>query len=752
MGVGGGGGGGVGVGVGGGGGGVFFFLMIRRPPRSTLFPYTTLFLSLIDTQPIQSIIGMRKDGRKSYTGKSTDQQWRRRLERIFLSRLQANINYLQIRYIDVLGEELIRVERKQGKIYSVPSSDLQNKSGRPYTKEITKLQKGAVYLSNINLNREHGHIVEPHVVVLRVATPVVDNKGTAFGFVIINVDFGRQLERIKQKYVGDSRFLYVADNQGSYLLHPDPKKLYGSDLGSGYRIQEEFPRVSTLYLPQNEALSLTALPQETNSMATAFTKIIYGSTKPDQFIIIGLAEPYTHIVLAWGAMLENSIIWSLVLIFFSGLFAFRFSALLVKPLEQVTQSVDSFLHGGSTGSLPVSRKDEIGILARAFRSLMDRVAMNQDKLSELNLNLEKQVDERTSRLKEAETYQRTILETVADAIITIDSSSLIRTFNQAAEKIFGYKAVELIGKNVSILLPKPEQKKHEEYTANSNLYQSRIINEVRDLEGRHKNGSMIPLELTVSRLQMSDGHYGFVGVLRDITERKRIENLKNEFVSTVSHELRTPLTSIRGALRLLVGGKLGELPEEANNMLEIANNNSERLMLLINDILDIQKIEAHQMVFNLQEINVMSFLEKAVTDNVGYSKEHGVDFRIVQRLDDVRVSVDPDRLMQILSNLMSNAARYSPKDKMVEISLTRHNGMVRISVTNFGPEIPKDFQPMLFDKFTQAVSEEARQKGGTGLGLSISKALVEKMGGLISFVSKEGIGTTFYIDLPEISG
>jgi len=666
--------------------------------------------------------------------------------------LQTSSNYLQIRYIDAMGEELVRVERKQGQIYVVTAQDLQNKSDRPYVKETTKLKKGEVYLSDINLNREHGLIAEPHVVVLRVATPVFDSKGVVFGFVIINVDFDKQLELIKQKHVRDSRILYIADSKGGYLVHPDPKKRFSTDLGSGYRIQEEFPHVSTLYSPQNRESSLTALPQGTNNMATAFTKITYGSANPGRFIIIGIAQPYADIVLAWRDMLESSITWSLVLILFGGLLAFRFSALLVKPLEQITHSVDSFMHGGSAGFLPVSRTDEIGVLAKSFRSLMNRVAMSEDELSEWNMILESQVEERTSKLQEAETYQRTILETVADAIITIDSSSLICTFNRAAKKMFGYKAVELVGQNVSILLPKQEQEQHEKYTANSNLYQSRIINEARDLEGRHKDGTLIPLELTVSRMKMSDGKHGFVGVLRDITERKRIEKLKNEFVSTVSHELRTPLTSIRGALRLLVGGKLGELPEEAKNMLEIANNNSERLMLLINDILDIQKIESHQMIFTLQDIELMSLLEKTVTDNVGYSKEHGVDFRIVQRLDDVMVSVDPDRLMQVLSNLLANAANYSPKDRMVEIGLTRYNGMVRISVTNFGPEIPKDFQPRLFDKFTQENSEEVRRKGGTGLGLSISKALVEKMGGSISFVSKEGTGTTFYIDLPEVSG
>ncbi len=184
-------------------------------------------------------------------------------------------------------------------------------------------------------------------------------------------------------------------------------------------------------------------------------------------------------------------------------------------------------------------------------------------------------------------------------------------------------------------------------------------------------------------------------------------------------------------------------------MLKIASSNTERLLLLINDILDIQKIESGQMVFKFQPLDLMPFLDQALEDHAIYAEQHGVHFVMKKRLDDVRVYADKDRLMQVMANLLSNAAKFSPKGEVVEISVA-HLGesQLRISITDHGPGIPESFQPKLFERFTQSDSSDTRQKGGTGLGLSIAKAITEKHGGTINFITREEIGTTFYLDLP----
>lgn len=241
---------------------------------------------------------------------------------------------------------------------------------------------------------------------------------------------------------------------------------------------------------------------------------------------------------------------------------------------------------------------------------------------------------------------------------------------------------------------------------------------------------------------------GTFGVSSEITERKKVERMKNEFVSTVSHELRTPLTSIRGSLGLIAGGVAGEVPPQVKAMIDIAYNNSERLVRLINDILDMEKIESGKMVFEMAPTSLMPLVEEAIAANQGYAEQYGVRFLLKQSTD-VKVNVDSDRLMQVLTNLLSNAAKFSPRGEVVELSVVAQDGKVRLSIADHGPGISEEFSRRIFQKFAQADSSDTRQKGGTGLGLSISKAIVERFSGVLGFETQAGKGTTFYFDLPE---
>jgi len=244
-----------------------------------------------------------------------------------------------------------------------------------------------------------------------------------------------------------------------------------------------------------------------------------------------------------------------------------------------------------------------------------------------------------------------------------------------------------------------------------------------------------------------DTYYGRVWYYRDITERKQIDRMKNEFISTVSHELRTPLTSISGSLGLIAGGVAGELPGQAKAMVDIAHRNSERLVRLINDILDIEKIESGKMVFNLNPQELMPLVEHAIETNSAYGEQFGIRFVLEKTAPGVKVNVDSDRLMQVFANLLSNAAKFSAPNDEVFISVSIHENKIRIAVTDHGPGIPEEFQTRIFQKFAQADSSDTRQKGGTGLGLSICKAIIEKLGGEIGFETEAGVGTTFHFDL-----
>ncbi|WP_176481726.1 PAS domain S-box protein [Pseudomonas sp. HAR-UPW-AIA-41] len=353
---------------------------------------------------------------------------------------------------------------------------------------------------------------------------------------------------------------------------------------------------------------------------------------------------------------------------------------------------------------------------------------------------------------EREAYLRTLLDNVIDAIIAIDEYGRIESFNQAAERIFGYSASEVVGRNVSLLMPEPDGSAHDGYISNyRDTGHARILGvSGREMLGLRRDGTKFHLELAVSSIQYQ-GARRFIGVVRDITEQRRIEQMKNEFVSTVSHELRTPLTSISGALGLVVGGALGEVPAAMSGMLQIAHQNSRRLGLLINDLLDMEKLVAGKMTFYFAQLDLLAQLEEALLHNQPYADEFGVGWRISQTLPGIQVRADSQRLQQVLANLLSNAAKFSPAGSQIELRMSRARQTVRVSVIDQGPGIPAEFQARIFSKFSQADASDTRQQGGTGLGLAITKELMERMDGQVGFVSPPGQGACFWIELP-VSG
>ncbi len=239
------------------------------------------------------------------------------------------------------------------------------------------------------------------------------------------------------------------------------------------------------------------------------------------------------------------------------------------------------------------------------------------------------------------------------------------------------------------------------------------------------------------------------GVTWDITESKKIERMKSEFVSMVSHELRTPLTSIRGSLALLERGVGGALTADAKELINVAYKNSERLSLLINDILDIEKIESDKIRFNMQRHTLRSLLEQAVTANRGYAQTYDVELALLEPIGDADVLVDSDRFEQVLANLISNAVKFSAPRDTVEVAALLKSDAVRIEVRDRGPGISEEFRERIFQRFSQADTSDTRAKGGSGLGLSITKSIVEKMQGQIGFESRDGRGTVFFFELPR---
>ena len=342
---------------------------------------------------------------------------------------------------------------------------------------------------------------------------------------------------------------------------------------------------------------------------------------------------------------------------------------------------------------------------------------------------------------------RLAVEASPNGMLMYDASGKILMVNSEIEKQFGYARDELIGQPVVILVP-------ERYRLQHTLHQLQFIlkPETRGMDaalerfGRRKDGSEFPVEIGLNPIHVGEDLM-VLGVFVDVSERRRTERLKDEFVATVSHELRTPLTSIAGSLGLLVAQWAKDMPPSAARLLTIAHANSQRLARLISDILDIEKIESGHVVFNLRRVEVRSLVAQVIEDNRGYADHYGVRMEL-DASEDADANVDAARLSQAIANLLSNAIKFSRTGGVVGVAVENHGDTLRIAVRDQGPGIPDEFKSHIFEKFAQADATDARQKGGTGLGLCIAKEIVERLGGKVGFADAPGGGAIFHVDLP----
>ncbi|MFM2049582.1 MAG: hypothetical protein RL682_73 [Pseudomonadota bacterium] len=330
--------------------------------------------------------------------------------------------------------------------------------------------------------------------------------------------------------------------------------------------------------------------------------------------------------------------------------------------------------------------------------------------------------------------QHAIHEHIADAIITIDADGRVCELNRAARALFALEdGLDAAGMELKAL-------------TGMELNQLLSGSEV-DL-GPSQQPKIL---YSQSHNRWSMGHQEFCTIaLHDLSESRRIERMKDEFLATVSHELRTPLTSILGALGLLAVGAGGTMPAAALELLQVAKRNGDRLSKLIDDVLDLTKLEGNRMELNLQPVELAPLIREALTANSTYAQRGMVSLAFDDDVRSCRVQIDPDRFLQVMANLLSNAIKHSPKGKTVRVLLQQHPNQVQVDVVDEGPGIDPAFKKKMFEKFSQADASDRRAVSGTGLGLYITRMLVNKMGGVVSADSGAPGGSTFSVCLPRL--
>ena len=336
-----------------------------------------------------------------------------------------------------------------------------------------------------------------------------------------------------------------------------------------------------------------------------------------------------------------------------------------------------------------------------------------------------------------------ILENAVESILVVDEQGVIENANPAAAQLFKYPLLPLSGFHIGDLIPSLRNFVNEQGDDLTTFH-------LRESFGRCSDGSDVEIELSISPVAIHERKF-FTFIIHDATAKRKVDRMKGEFISTVSHELRTPLTSIKGALSIVLSNSLGELPSKVKDLLVIAGNNADRLARLVNDILDVDKLEFGNVQLNMAPNTVYPLLQQAIEQNQGYATRYGVNLVLDvpdSLAEKAEACLDSDRFLQVMANLLSNAIKFSYLDGVVRVQLRLESEQLKISVVDEGQGIGDSFRQRIFQKFAQVDSSDTRRRDGTGLGLSITKAIVERMGGSIDYQSALGKGTTFYFTLP----
>ena len=367
-------------------------------------------------------------------------------------------------------------------------------------------------------------------------------------------------------------------------------------------------------------------------------------------------------------------------------------------------------------------------------------------------------------LQQSEEKYRILFENSEDPMWIIIGDTF-QISNAASAVVLGYSTTaELTNLHPSELSP--------EYQPNgrNSLEMANEIMEIAYKTGHYrfewthkrKNGEEFPVDVSLSKV-LYEEHDALFCVWRDITERKNAEQelisarnaaevankTKSKFLAVMSHELRTPLTSIKGALSLLSGGAVTD-QEQIQEMINVAYKNSDRLNFLVNDILDFEKFQSDKMILEKRPEEITALIKQAAEENQGYAEQYDVHFVIENNDCRCKVNVDKNRIQQVLSNFLSNAVKYSPRNGTVRISAQCDKNKVKVSIIDQGTGIPEKFRQHIFTPFSQADSSDTREKGGTGLGLAIAKEIIEHHDGQIGYDSRENHGSSFYFELPVI--
>ncbi len=718
---------------------------------------------LSKTPPIQ---GIRRtlNGLDPLDG-SSNEEWLNRLSVIFSNFLLERPDYTQIQFISVKndGLALVSVEKRGNDVISLSKNELQNKKNKDYYSRRIGKHPGEIYFSNITLNKEAGVITKPYFPIISVVVPVFDKSHIMFGLVVIDMDMSGVLKVFMNNAPEFSNH-YVTNSRGDYLAHPDTNKVFAFEFDSDYRVQTEFPAIAGNYGENDISWGVEKsdiIIRDDNNILR-FIPVRYDLNEPSSIIYIGVSTSLRDAIENIAVVNNKSILLGVSLIVISVVLSILFSRMITRPLTQIISAAKQYGRGNYSAALPTEYGGEIGTLSTVIKLMGE------------------EIEKRNKEIINSEKIMKSIVSNAVDGIVTIDQNGVVLTFNDACEKIFGHRREEVIGSNISTLMS-DDDSGDQLYLAKFFSHSSKkIFDQKFNVKGERKNRDKFPLNISVSEMDLDNGR-NFVVMMRDVTEenkakkellkyRDHLEELieeqvvdlnvakelaehaniaKSEFLANMSHELRTPLNSLLILAENLVENKDGNLKSNQLEAATIIYNSGKDLLVLINDILDLAKIESGKYLVNNECFFVEDLVEniKSQFTHVASSKELYFKVSIDASVPKELIS-DRQRISQVLKNFVSNAFKFTHHGGVeLSVKMSLASSEVLFSVKDSGIGIPDDMLKSVFMSFVQVDGTTSREYGGTGLGLSISKEMAKLIGGEITLESS-GSGSVFCLVIP----
>ena len=659
---------------------------------------------------------------------------RERTADVFSALLSAKPQYLQLRLIagDPEGRELVRIERDRAgdSVRRVPELALQAKGDRPYVRATLEQRAAEIFISAIELKQEHGQISVPHVPVLRAAVPHVSDAGVRDGLTVMTADMGPALRRLQEALDPITHELYLFDRNGNFMIHPEPGRAFGRDLGTGEDFQRSFPDHPDLRHVTKPWLGETHDP---NGLLTHMLAIPFVLADGPQLVLLATGVSTARTT---GMLDRTVLLAALGAGAIAALMALLISRRITRPLVQMTELAERYPESQDQ-PLPVDASGELGSLARALA----RVGT--------------QIRERNEQIQQEEARFRRVFESVPQATLIVDEAQRIVLANARAETLFGYSREELLGSELSSLLPENVRDAHRGYFAEFLAKPaSRAMAMGRAIEIRRKNGEPGHVEIGLSHFTSSSGQNEVLASIVDVSNRVRSEAALRQsnreleqFAYVASHDLQEPLRMVANYTELLARRYEGKLDEKADKYIHFAVDGARRMQKLISDLLQYSRVESQGGSFSRVDLNVTV---RQVLESLQVASEEAHATIQVDPLP--IVMADATQMQQLFQNLLDNAIKFRGDNAPNIVVTANDNGVtdggknkVRISVQDNGIGIDMQNAHRMFEMFQRGHSRE--RFAGTGIGLAVSKRVVERHGGKIWVEPSPAGGATFCFTL-----